>query len=172
MLSIATCLQHSSTKLYPGTITKTDTVYLPLPCLILCGTHTPAFVGRIGLESTPASRPFANSGKGVIRFRGQQFQEMQIRRVRTWAHPLISKRKDWGGDINGYGTSSDVKTTAAHDLCHCVNASFRCSPLASAYNKSKLPYRLISLNAVTKNKYTQNAVLRFFLITKRPRERR
>ena len=37
-------------------------------------THSPAFVGRTGLESTPAWRPPANSGKGVKWFRGRQFK--------------------------------------------------------------------------------------------------
>ena len=44
-------------------------------------------------------------------------------------------------------------------ITHCEDASFRRSPLPNAYKKCNLPIGLISLNAVSKNKNTQNAAL-------------
>ena len=51
-----------------------------------------------------------------------------------------------------------MSKTAAHNIYHCVNAPSDCSPLPSDYNKCKLPYGLISTNAVTKNNLAQKAV--------------
>ena len=65
-----------------------------------------------------------------------------------------------GRPAAGRVSSSRRAAVDTSKIIYCVSASFDCSPLPSAYNKFKLPHCLISLNAVTKNKITQNAILR------------